>query len=246
MKKVTFKQYRKNINYVHILLHGNAKLKDEKATEEHRAIKYMQYNLPALRTCPYASIDCKKFCYAKRDERYITVKDSREKAFKNSLDNNFVNRMVYTVAVELKSRRYKDAFTLFRLHESGDFYNQEYFNKWIDIIYHFKDKAEKINFHAYTKCFVYILGLDDEHAKKLDELLNRNVFTLNLSIDASTTPEQLARVAEIKRRYPKINTYTALLKVDEKAFNHICDCANCGLCRACSTADGKNTAVVIH
>lgn len=243
---MTFKQYRNNSNYIHILLHGNAKLKDEKATDENKAIKYMQYNLPALKTCPYASTDCKKFCYAKRDERYTTVRASREKAFKVSLDSNFVNRMVYSIAVELKSRRYKNAFTLFRLHESGDFYNQEYFNKWIDIIYHFKDMIEKINFHAYTKCFVYILALDSEHAQKLTVLLDRNIFTLNLSIDASTTPEQLARIAEIKKRYPKINTYTALLKVDENAFTHICDCANCGLCRACSTSDGKNTAVIIH
>jgi hypothetical protein len=46
-----------------------------------------------------------------------------------------------------KTRDKQKKFTHVRIHESGDFYNQAYVNKWVEIVKHFPN----LQFLAYTK-----------------------------------------------------------------------------------------------
>lgn len=98
------------------------------------------FSIPAIKTCPNHTPHCKQFCYARKAERsFKYVLPSREENFKESLSDDFVEQ----VGKYLKRNKPK----LFRLHESGDFYNQEYLDKWFIICRNNPDTR----FLVYTK-----------------------------------------------------------------------------------------------
>ena len=98
------------------------------------------FNLPAIKTCPGATAECKKHCYALKAERmYPQVQPFRNQNFKLSKLNCFVE----LISAEINSRKVEAV----RIHESGDFYNQEYVNKWLEVTRLFPN----IVFYAYTK-----------------------------------------------------------------------------------------------
>lgn len=102
------------------------------------------FNLPRLKTCPGATELCKKFCYAGKAEKiYPQVPAYRERKYQLSLSSSFVNE----ISSELEHLGPKiDAI---RIHESGDFYDQEYLNKWVEIA----NKFSGLKFYAYTKSY---------------------------------------------------------------------------------------------
>jgi hypothetical protein len=103
------------------------------------------FNLPARKTCPGATSYCGKICYAMKAERcYKSARDSREKNYQASLGLDFVTNMI----AELTKFRTKGDKV--RIHESGDFYSQEYLDKWIAIAATF---PASIVFLAYTKMY---------------------------------------------------------------------------------------------
>ena len=105
------------------------------------------FNLPAGFTCPGAG-RCKdaKFCYAMtgNTERFPAVLRSQSKNYLSSLQSYFVDIMID------KIKRIKSPLDLFRVHESGDFYSQEYIEKWAEIA----RNIPEIKFYAYTKSYV--------------------------------------------------------------------------------------------
>jgi hypothetical protein len=120
--------------YIPHLSTNNAKLKTEKIAS---------FGLVAGVTCP-AAAECNsnRFCYA-QNGRYVMPQamSVRVENFLASKQNHFVSSMI----VLLKSLP-KNWLTI-RLHDSGDFYSQEYIDKWEQIISQNKDKF----FYAYTK-----------------------------------------------------------------------------------------------
>lgn len=101
------------------------------------------FNLPAVKTCPNATKECIKYCYARKAERmYPQVLPFRNRNLKKSKQKNFVK----LISDELS---HKQKITAIRAHESGDIYSQSYFDKWVNIANKFKDKI----FYAYTKSF---------------------------------------------------------------------------------------------
>lgn len=102
------------------------------------------FNLPTVKTCPMATEACKAFCYAAKAERmYPNVLPSRTNNFEASRSESFVQDMIEAINKLNKNNKYQ----YFRIHESGDFYNQKYLDKWFDIAKHNSD----IHFLAYTK-----------------------------------------------------------------------------------------------
>ena len=99
----------------------------------------LQFNLPAKQTCPNHAL-CVKNCYAIRSEqRYPAVKACRQLNLNASKQPCFVARMV-----ELIERTNSKTV---RVHESGDFYSQEYADKWTEIA----KRCPKVRFFCYTK-----------------------------------------------------------------------------------------------
>jgi len=147
-----------------ILSLGNRKLQDDIAI----------FNLPHRRTCPGATPECKKYCYAQKAERlYKATLPYRELNFKTSKTKHFVKDVIAALSnIQHKVRAV-------RIHESGDFYNQEYLNKWVEIAKAFP----KIIFTAYTKS----LHLNFTEAKRLKNMV------LFASIDPTTPKYMLDR-----------------------------------------------------
>ena len=176
---------------------------------------FIIWNLPAVFTCPYRTALCENACYAiKAELQYPDCLPARQRNFNDSMRDNFVNRMIKTISRIAKGTRKKEIIV--RIHESGDFYNRAYVNKWLQIIAFFAfDK--RIKFIAYSKSFVFFDGLN----------LPKNFF-FRASIWADTKPEQLEIV---RRNHWKI--YTAVDKFRKGDKFTRCRCKNCATCKKC-------------
>ena len=103
------------------------------------------FNIPAGLTCgKYATAECMKFCYAKKGHfQFGSTRDCHMTNFEGSKLDSFVNDISNQITDNLNSIKFV------RIHGSGEFYNVEYFSKWVSIAL----KFPKINFIAYTKNF---------------------------------------------------------------------------------------------
>lgn len=176
---------------------------------------FLIWNLPAVRTCPYATQHCKDACYARKAENaYPDVLPCREKNFQESRDiETFKNRMLYTILKRRFNCRKK--WLIVRIHESGDFYSRDYAMAWVWIA--MQCAGEYIKFICYTKSFPYFDGVK----------LPANFF-LRASIWDDTKPEFLEMI-----RRNNWTTYTAVEKFQKGDAFHRCrceDCAGCGHC----------------
>lgn len=219
---------------LNVNVNGNNKLKNNENT------RFMIWNLPAQKTCPFATEMCKKACYAKKAERvYPQVLPSRERNHTESLTADFVENMIFTIETLLNSKAFKNKKAVFRIHESGDFYNYEYTKKWCDIVKHFENDS-RIVFLAYTKSIPFFVRYVLEVGNVPENLVVR------ASIWKDTAPELdfYSRV-----HYP---IYTALTRAEMEAetakgntFTE-CRCSDCATCGKCWNKDEKNIICEIH
>ena len=104
-----------------------------------RRMSIPTFSIPSGVTCPNSTKLCRKYCYAKKAEKsWPNVLKSRHRNFQETMQENFTREMIK----QIKSLKTK----YFRIHESGDFYNQEYLDKWFKIC----KKLKNITFLAYT------------------------------------------------------------------------------------------------
>jgi hypothetical protein len=116
---------------------GNAKLKDT-----------FIFSMTPVATCPGATDECKRDCYAmKAYKQYPNVRTAWDHNTELSKTEEFGSLVMQYLLTELNSKRKTAKFRHFRIHESGDFYNQNYLDKWIKIAKAFP----MIEFLAYTK-----------------------------------------------------------------------------------------------
>lgn len=120
------------------------------------SLKTWNFDLPAIKTCPFAD-KCKTYCYATKGfYKMPVVKRKQEANLKASKSDLFIHLMNHEIG-ELKAKNKIDAV---RIHSSGDFYNQEYLDKWIKIV----EINPDIMFYAYTKSLPYF---DKYHGTRL-------------------------------------------------------------------------------
>lgn len=209
---------------------GNKKLQSDKN------VRFLIWNIPAVTTCPYRTEACTIACYAKTAERvYPEVLPSRKRNLEASKAEDFVERMIATIDCYMKRKSYKEAKEVrFRIHESGDFYNKEYTDKWLAIAEATKH-YENLTFLAYTKSFVYfdVVALPDN-------------FQLLASIWSDTKKSQLDIVMKNEWR-----VYTAIPEeyIDRsKNFGFAeCTCDNCNDCKTdCYHKGNDLIAVRLH
>lgn len=118
------------------LSRGNRKL--EKASR-----LFLIWNLPAVESCPGATPTCRRYCYARKAERmYRNVLECRKRNMAASRRPDFVSGIVALIE-KAGPRPY------FRVHESGDFYSQEYLDAWFAVARAFPETK----FLAYTQSF---------------------------------------------------------------------------------------------
>ena len=100
------------------------------------------FNLPSVTTCPNCK-DCAKTCYARKFEKlYPNVRPCRERNYTAAKGPDFV-----AIMTALIRRAELLGVSAVRVHESGDFFSQEYADMWEDIA----DRFPTLRFFAYTK-----------------------------------------------------------------------------------------------
>jgi hypothetical protein len=215
-----------NVNF-----NGNRKLKNNDK------VRFAIWNLPAVSSCPFATEHCKKSCYALKAERiYPQTLPSRQKNYADSLRDDFTEKMITTIENALNSKKFNGKKMIFRIHESGDFYNLEYTEKWVNTCKRFEND-NRVIFWAYTKSLIYFVncGYGSEN------------FPQNLTVRSSiwddTSPENIQLTVDYK--FP---IYTALSDAEFKRKPDFfkCACVDCGKCQACGKNAAKNIACKIH
>jgi hypothetical protein len=102
-------------------------------------IRTASFGLEALKTCPSAK-SCVIGCFALGGNYlFKTVKDAQERRLQASKQDNFVDVMCQEL---IKLR-----VGAVRVHDSGDYYEESYLDKWIEIA----KKNPSIIFYSYTK-----------------------------------------------------------------------------------------------
>lgn len=180
---------------------------------------FLIWNLPAITTCPGCTSICSSKCYAmKNQRRFPTCKTSREANLIESKKSSFFDEMVQAISQTVKS--YKAFKGFFRIHESGDFYSQQYLNDWKEIAICFPT----IKFLAFTKSF----NLDFSNTPS------------NLKIIASIMPDT---TLEAPVGFPK--AFAGDCEGMENAIECPGNCDSCGMCWSLSELN-KNVHFKMH
>ena len=103
------------------------------------------FNLPAKTTCPGSTELCRGKCYACKNQRFANVVASREQNLEASKGSEFVDAVVSFV-----TKYFGNESGFLRVHESGDFYSQEYLDKWLEIA----RRLPNVKFLAFTKSYM--------------------------------------------------------------------------------------------
>lgn len=106
--------------------------------------RILVWNLPHIITCPGAG-ECNVWCYEHKSRRFNAVQPRRQQNLNLSRQPNFIDAIVKL----LRGRRRKRLIAAVRVHESGDFYDSKYLQKWYTIA----RNCPEICFYAYTKSF---------------------------------------------------------------------------------------------
>lgn len=212
---------------------GNKKL----AADEKMA--FIIWSLPAVLTCPGATVACMHNCYARRDERFLSVRASRAINYKLSMRPDFaellaaaIRETIYTKKGELR-KAYQGKEIVFRIHESGDFYSERYMRAWFEVAALFPD----VTFFTYTKSFKI-------YAKCKD--MKPDNFEVRASVWDDTTVEELNMIYKLG-----MSIYTAY---DEDGVKKAiangamkCTCESCTKCGcACARHHNKEIVAEIH
>ena len=147
-------QYANNNRYIHIVdkasgyQYATISLGNEKlVSNEYRL--FIIFNVLQRITCPNATIDCLKFCYANKAKNSVKTKGStsRRARIKNTIFSMFENfaEIMNEVIEFIRVSTNRD--TIFRFHESGDIYSRNYWSK----IRHVLTSNEDLKFMFYTK-----------------------------------------------------------------------------------------------
>lgn len=189
------------------------------------------FNIQGFITCNGKTNQCMKYCY---NNCRCTNNDLNLK-LSNLVLSLTDEPFVYCMNYILKNNKniYSKAF--FRIHEDGDFYNMEYFNKWIKII----NQNKEIQFEAYTK---------EKDLLKDITYYNENFenFVLRYSLMADTNKKIIDYVMT-----NNVYCYVALGSKEEKTtdtekiYNTINPLNKCvGSCGSCKKCYGKKVKFI--
>lgn len=152
---------------------GNSKLKKDNPNKV-----FILWNVLQIATCPNATPDCKKFCYA---NKYPHMLGKNSNSVKSRMLNtifsmieNFDEVMLEVIRFVENTLVYDNKDVVFRWHESGDIYNSVYWEKIKKII----EGSRNVKHLIYTKSVFMI--------KEMIENDYTSNGTIRYSLDNST------------------------------------------------------------
>lgn len=145
---------------------GNKKLKKDNPNKT-----FIIWNVIQILTCPNATPDCKKFCYANKFPHMLKLDNSNSVKSRMlntifSMIENFDEVMLEVIRFVENTLVYDNKDVVFRWHESGDIYNYTYWEKIKKII----EGNRNVKHLIYTKSIFMI-----------KEMIN-NEYTSNVTI----------------------------------------------------------------
>lgn len=195
---------------------------------------YLTWSLPSRITCPYSTEMCRNKCFAKKNETFKSVRDSRNKNYEESKKETFVSNVIELIDKYLSKKKCIDKLVIVRIHTSGDFYNEEYLNKWIIIANHYKGD-NRIQFQSYTKSVMYL---------KEKDLYNINIHIVYSQWDDTKSDDvKLAQDLKLPIFYA-----TSREKVEEYRADggYCCPKTSDGKCKECYKSNHKLILVSYH
>ena len=196
--------------YTITVSNGNKKLVSD------NNVRYIVWNIPAIVTCPFRTAACERSCYARKSEKnYPGCLPCRYSNLDASKEKEFINNMIALIEELLSRPNYKSAkYIVYRIHESGDFYSQEYFDKWLKIANHFINN-KKLVFVAYTKSVNFVHDIPAN-------------MVIRYSVWDDTEPDQIAKANAMG-----LPVYTAVEHFTNEPNREKCNCVNCSTCFKC-------------
>lgn len=183
------------------------------------------FSIPAVTTCPGRTKLCEGICYATSGFfRFKNVRNSLETSYEASRERQFAVR----IGQELRRR---SSIKAVRIHPAGDFYSNEYTQKWIEIV---RDNPDT-QFWAYTRSW-----RRPDLVLKLNALSKLPNIELFASIDEETkagtgpadkpvpeVPPTWLRVADVVDSWNEVDsTYVHCPNLKDKTIT----CAKCTYC----------------
>lgn len=213
---------------------------------------FLTWSLPSRECCPYSTEMCRKKCFAKKNETFKTVRDSRHRNLEETKKDTFVEDMIKHFEYHLQRPKAQSKLIIVRIHTSGDFYNLEYFKKWVDISDYFKND-KRILFQAYTKSMPVIMDYMKWYENEYDVRYNEEDYeffmqTINIHFVWSIWHDTDENYTELAN-WMEMQTFEALPKdeisdaVKNGAF--LCN-GDCGNCKECYTGDSKKIVIPYH
>ena len=138
--------------------------------------------------------------------------------------------MIDTITYYRNSKAFENKLMIVRIHESGDFFSQDYANKWVKVINHFRDD-NTIKFMCYTKSLEYFKDIDVNSMKNFS-------FIASVWDDTTESAKEL-----IKEKGYRV--YTAVSSFENTDYSQ-CRCADCAHCMKCANNNVKAIACKIH
>lgn len=131
---------------------------------------FLDANLVERNTCPGA-LACRAVCFAKQG-RYVQKNVKGARAFNLAFTQS--DGFVAGIIADLNRMR---SVNTVRIHDSGDFYSQEYFNKWCEIA----RALPRLTFYAYTKSLHLDLDGAPDNFKVTQSLGGKHDASVDLS-----------------------------------------------------------------
>ena len=151
---------------------GNAKMNHMAESMNLKKSQVVTFDLPAGYTCPMASM-CKAFA-SKKTGKIIDGKSMIFRCYAASIESRFKNsRLAHwhnfdllknldeKSMVELINSSIKKNVKIVRIHSSGDFFSQDYFNAWVKVA----SMNQDITFFGYTKIVDYVKAIKPSNFK---------------------------------------------------------------------------------
>lgn len=218
------------------ILTQNGKMKKS----SHNEIEVYNFGIPAfqsntgLKTCPKAGL-CAIGCYARSGTyRFKNVVNAYENRLQLTQNENFVDLLLADLHLKVIQAKSKNKTCLIRIHDSGDFYSEPYWDKWRTIM----TQRPDVRFYAYTKMVQFFKsrndtppnfrliysygGLDDSHIDTAKDFHSR-VFQsetelLALGYSDASNDDLIAALGP----NPKIGLiYHGLKKFDNTGWNKV-------------------------
>lgn len=182
-------------------------------------------SLPPVISCPNCS-SCRKKCYGNKSyNMYPSVKRAWDSNFEIAKNN--LEKYKTDVNSNLQKRRKKVKF--FRIHVSGDFFSQEYYNAWIQIA---RENPETV-FFAFTKNFDLTFG-------KLPDN-----FKILISAFQGMDDINIKKINKLSKKFPVAEAGDIEIKTITRRFQCHGNCTECGFVCA-SLRNGEAVHFDLH